>query len=37
MAAVLAGVDDMWQAYTAAGEFVDDASDPEVALTPALV
>ena len=37
MAAVLAGVDDMWQVYTAAGELVDDASDPEVALTPAPV
>jgi hypothetical protein len=35
MAAVLAGVDDMWQAYTVAGELADDASDPEVALTQA--
>jgi hypothetical protein len=35
MGAVLAGVDDMWQAYTTAGEVADDVSDAEVALTPA--
>jgi hypothetical protein len=35
MAAVLAGVDDLWQAYTVAGELAVDASDPEVALTQA--